>query len=85
MKLNKAMNEARKRVSDTSGTDTEIKENDKMKKAIKREIKKIEAALKTRELRTRKKGYYEQTQQLFEIKESLGDALAVIQSPIELD
>ena len=56
-----------------------------MMKDIKREIKKIEAALKTRELRTRKKGYYEQTQQLFEIKESLGDALAVIQSPIELD
>ena len=85
MKLNKAMNEARKRVSATSGTDTDIKEYDKMMKDIKREIKKIEAALKTRELRTRKKGHYEQTQQLFEIKESLGDALAVIQSPIELD
>ena len=85
MKLNKVMNETRKRVSATSGTDTDIKEYDKMMKDIKREIKKIEAALKTRELRTRKKGYYEQTQQLFEIKESLGDALAVIQSPIELD
>ena len=85
MKLNKAMIEARKRVSATSGTDTDIKEYDKMMKDIKREIKKIEAALKTRELRTRKKGYYEQTQQLFEIKERLGDALAVIQSPIELD
>ena len=85
MKLNKAMNEVKKRGSATSGTDTDIKEYDKMMKDIKREIKKIEAALKTRELRTRKKGYYEQTQQLFVIKESLGDALAVIQSPIELD
>ena len=85
MKLNKTMDEVKKRVSATSGTDTDIKEYDNMMKDIKREIKKIEAALKTREARTRKKGYYEQTQQLFEIKESLGDALAVIQSPIELD
>ena len=85
MKLNKAMNEARKRVSATSGTDTDIKEYDKMMKDIKREIKKIEAALKTRELRTRKKGYYEQSQQLFAISALLGDALSVIKSPIQLD
>ena len=85
MKLNKAMDEVKKRGSATSGTDTDIKEYDKMMKDIKREIKKIEAALKTRELRTRNKGYYEQTHQLFAISALLGDALAVIQSPIELD
>ena len=85
MKLNKTMDEVKKRVSATSGTDTDIKEYDNMMKDIKREIKKIEAALKTREARTRKGGYYEQTQQLHRVKESLGDALAVIQSPIELD
>ena len=85
MKLNKAMDEVKKRGSATSGTDTDIKEYDKMMKDIKREIKKIEAALKTRELRTRKKGYYEQTHQLFAISALLGDALAVIKSPIQLD
>lgn len=85
MKLNKTMDEVKKRVSATSGTDTDIKEYDKMMKDIKREIKKIESALKTREARTRKKGYYEQSQQLFAISALLGDALAVIKSPIQLD